>query len=182
MYLDSNSTVRGYVCVPAVVEQTQQLAPSLYVQSILSPLVLSLSLLHCTFALVFRYVLAMASVRQKKKGIRAASSTSPPPKASEMPRPVHSPNVPRAVAARPSAPTPAPPKAPARAAVAQSARQKGKRSPSATTSSTRGASKSNSPSHLVGGAPGTRCGLPWLRFGGVGISVRRKNCSLVWVY
>lgn len=97
----------------------------------------------------------MASVRQKKKGIRAVSST--PPEASNLPRPVLSPNAPHSSAARVRSPAAAPPQPPPRTAVAQSARHKGKRSPTTAVSSSRGSSTSSSPTHLIGGAPGTRC-------------------------
>eukprot|EP00903_Cladosiphon_okamuranus_P017508 g16126.t1 len=96
----------------------------------------------------------MASVRQKKKGIRAASI---PPEVSSLPRPhVTSPPPAGLAAARERARSPASsaataqaPKPPARTA-AVSARNRGKRSPSAPTSS------SSSPTHLTGAAPGTR--------------------------
>ena len=97
----------------------------------------------------------MASVRQKKKGIRAASGT--PPEVSSLPRPHTSSPPPagleraRERARSPASAAQAPPKAPARTAAVQSARNRGKRSPSATTSS------SSSPTHLIGAAPGTRC-------------------------
>lgn len=113
----------------------------------------------------------MASVRQKKKGIRAVST--PSPEASSLPRPVVSPNEPHSTTSRARVSDLSPPKPPARAAVAQSARNKGKRSPSATApppSSTTSRGKS-SPTHLVGGAAGARCGwengslqLAWCRY------------------
>lgn len=99
----------------------------------------------------------MASVRQKKKGIRAVSNViaSTPPEVSPLPRPaVSSPPAGLAAArerARSPKSSPAPPKAPARTTAAvQSARNKGKRSPS------RASPSSTSPTHLVGGARGTR--------------------------
>ena len=122
---------------------------------------------------------SMASVRQKKKGIRAVSS--PPPEASSLPRPVVSPNEPHSTTSRARVSDLSPPKPPAGAAVVQSARNKGKRSPSATApppSSTTSRGKS-SPTHLVGGAAGARCAWKCGRFQ---LAWCRDGCSTVSSY
>lgn len=97
----------------------------------------------------------MASVRQKKKGIRAASTTYTP-QAASLPRPPASTNAPLENTSPVRSPSSGPPKAPAKAAVV-SARNKGKRSPSgaAASATVRGSPNSSSPTH-GGAAAGAR--------------------------
>ena len=99
----------------------------------------------------------MPSVRQKKAGIRAVSSTpeGSAAAAASAATPVLSTDVPQAVSRPQRSPKPTLPKVPATAAVVGSARNKGKRSPSATPTTTvarsGGIASSPTQTRLIGG-------------------------------
>ncbi|CAM9154148.1 unnamed protein product [Ascophyllum nodosum] len=113
----------------------------------------------------------MPSVRQKKAGIRAVSSTpeGSAAAAASAATPVLSTDVPQAVSRPQRSPKPTLPKVPATAAVVGSARNKGKRSPSATPTTTvarsGGIASSPTQTRLIGGHTDNRvsAGSPYGR-------------------
>lgn len=103
----------------------------------------------------------MASVRQKKAGIRAVSSTPAETSTASEPGFVSSPHYPQATSGPQRNHESPVPKVPATAAVIESARNKGKRSPSAATTTTvvaRGGGIRNSPTqgNLIAGRTGNK--------------------------